>query len=182
MNSNKLHMHLKLFQTEAYFCSFTCFQGHAQDGNGTFCLWECWYWVVCDLIAVCLQLSVKIVVEFSQRKRIIPPNIFNRPAPPAWCCCAAAAAWGGGGCGKGFCCLSAGTAGARGCGKYSCGWGTSPLCYCTLSFVPGQQKRECSGSPAFCTSCCHWAVSLEGFCCWLQVPDLALKAKAAPCS
>lgn len=66
MKSNKLYVYLKLLQTEACFCSCTCFQGHPQAGNGTFCLEEGWYLVVCDLIAVCLQLSVKIVVvEFS---------------------------------------------------------------------------------------------------------------------
>lgn len=65
MKSNKLYMHLKLFQTEAYFCGCTCFQGHPQAGNGTFCLQEGWYLVVCVLIAVFLQVSVKIVVELS---------------------------------------------------------------------------------------------------------------------
>lgn len=38
MKSNKLYMHLKLFQREAYSCSLTCFQGHPQARNETFLL------------------------------------------------------------------------------------------------------------------------------------------------
>lgn len=100
MKINKLYMHLKLFQTEAYFCSCTCSQGHSQAGNGTFYLQEGWYLVVCDLIAVCLQLSVKIVVEFSQRKRLIPQNIFNSQPPLPGAAVLLQLPAGGGGCGR----------------------------------------------------------------------------------
>lgn len=181
MKSNKLYMHLQLFQTEAYFCS-TCFQGNPQAGHGTFCLQEGWYLVVCDLIAVCLQLSVKAVVEFSQRKRLIPWNIFIEPTPPTWCCCAAAAAcrwWVAVGR---VCAVWVQVLLVPGAVEALLWLGTSPCVAALSQFCARAAEEGVPGSPAFCTGCCEWAVSSKGFCCWLQVPDLALKAKAAPCS
>lgn len=128
MKSNKVYMHLKLFQTEAYFCIPRSSSGREWNFLLTRGLILSGMWFNSSLSsALCKDCSWVF-----KRKRIISPNKFNEPDPP--CLVLLQLPAGGGGCGKGFCCLSAGTAGARGCGSPAVAEAQAP-CVTALSVL-----------------------------------------------